>query len=105
MAEDKGAVVQIPIEHVCPATVETRFADRIVVQHTEHEFHISFYEIERPVLLGAARERNEGLRSLESVRAVCVAHVVVAAGRMPDMVQALRDNLDHYLARVEQPEE
>lgn len=99
MAEAEDALVRIPIEHVYPDSVTTRFADHVVVQHTEHEFVISFYEMERPVLLGTAQERNERLRSIESIKAVCVARIAVAAGRMPEIVQALNDNLSRYMAR------
>ena len=102
-AQDDG--VRIPIEHVIPDSVETRFADRIVVQHAEHEFRVSFFEIERPIFFGTPDETKQLLLDMGSVKAVCVARIAVAAGRMPDMVRALQENLEHYRASADESEE
>jgi hypothetical protein len=102
-AQDDG--IRIPIEHVIPDSVRTKFADRIVVQHSEHEFRISFYEMHQPILLGTPEERKARLLGMESVKAVCVARIAVAAGRMPAMVRALQENLERYLSEASSQEE
>ncbi len=98
MSQAQDNELRIPIEHVIPDSIETRFADRIVVQHAEHEFHISFFQIERPIVFGTPDETRQRLFDMGSLKAVCVARIVVAAGRMPDMVRALQENLEHYRA-------
>lgn len=79
----------------------SRYATHIVVQHTEHEFIISFFEVQPPVLLGMPEEIEARLEQIESIRADCVARVIVAAERMPEFVRVLQDNLDTYPSRKE----
>lgn len=88
--------LQLRVEFTFPEGTRTQFADRILVQHTEHEFLVSFFETEQPVLLGPPEENRERLRSLGSVKAHCVARVAVAAGRMPELVEVLTENLRGY---------
>jgi hypothetical protein len=95
--EEEG--FQVPIEFVFPETPMTRFADYMLVQHTEYEFAISFFESERPVLLGGPEENREVLNNLKSIKAYCVARVVISAGRMPIIVKALQENLARYQAK------
>lgn len=83
----------IPIEWHCSDKIESKYATNLIVQRAEHEFIISFFEILPPILLGPPEEQSAHLRELDSVRAECVARVIVAADKMPDFVRALHDNL------------
>jgi hypothetical protein len=93
---------QIPIEWHIGDDIITRYATNMVVQHTEHEFIISFFEIKPLILLGP--KDLERLESIDSVRAECIARVVVATERMPSFVKVLQTNLERALnkERVEQ---
>jgi hypothetical protein len=72
------------------------YATNITVQHTPHEFVISFYEAHPPVILGSAEERDAQLQAIDHVYAPCVARITVAASRMESIVKALQENLDRY---------
>ena len=100
MTEPQEDGVRIPIEHVYPDSLETRFADHVVVQHTEHEFRILFYETRPPIMVGSVEERRARLEEIQSIEAVCVARIVVPASRMPEMVRALNDNLAAYMEQA-----
>ena len=80
--------------------VVTRYATNLVVQHTEHEFVISFYEARIPPLIGTPEENRAVLQQMGAVTAQCVARIVVAPGRMPDFVRALQENLERYQAHT-----
>jgi hypothetical protein len=92
----------VPIEWRIPRDIASRYATNMVVQHTEHEFVISFFEAYSPIVLGGPEERKAALEQIESVPAVCVARVIVAPKRLQEFIQVLQDNLDKYLASVEQ---
>jgi len=102
MPEDLG--VALPIEWYIPESITSHYTTNYVVQHTEHEFIISFFEVPTPILLGPPDEVRNAARQMESVRATCVARVVIAAGRMPDFVRILQENLETYRARFGQEE-
>lgn len=72
------------------------YATNITVQHTDHEFVISFYEARPPVVLGTPEERAEQLEAIDHVFAPCVARITVTASRMEGFVKALQDNYENY---------
>jgi hypothetical protein len=97
MAEERSLDgMMLPLEFHVPEGIVSRHATNLVVQHTEHEFLISFYEAQPPLLLGTAEENRAALEHMGEVRATCVARVVMAAGRMPEFVRVLQDNLATY---------
>jgi hypothetical protein len=102
MPEDPGIV--LPIEWHIPEGLATRYTTNYVVQQTEHEFIISFFEIVPPILLGPPDEVRAAAESITSIRATCVGRVVVAAERMPDLIRILRENMEKYHARHGQEE-
>jgi len=101
MTEQELEARRIPIEWYVPESIVSRYATNIVVQHGEHEFVISFHEMQPPVLLGTPEEVEAGLEQIESIRANCVARVVVAAERMPDFIQVLQESLARYSSKKE----
>jgi hypothetical protein len=99
MAEQKAEGIYVPIEWYVPEDLVSRYANNIVVQYEEHEFIISFFEVRPPVLLGSSEEIKAKLEQVKSVRAECVARIIVAADRMPVFIEALQGNLEKYLAQ------
>ncbi len=95
MAEkDQG--IPIPIEWCYPDNLLSVYATTMIVQHTEHEFILSFFEARPPIILGSPEEQKEQALRLVSVKADCVARVIVSIARMPNFVQILQDNLKKY---------
>ncbi len=73
-----------------------QYATNLVVQHTEHEFIISFFRASPPIMLEPLEEAKARALELGKVRAECVARIVVAPGRMPEFVEVLQQNLARY---------
>lgn len=102
MSENEQGV-EIPIEWDYSENT-SRYATNLIVQHTEHEFILSFFEIKPPILLGSPEEQAQKALEIKSIKAKCVARVVISAGRMPDFLRVLQDNLNKYQARSDQEE-
>lgn len=83
----------LQIDHVIPEGVSSKFSNHITIQFAGHEFHLSFFEIQPPIALGTPEERKKILSQLESIEAKCVARVIIAASRMPGVVQAMLENV------------
>jgi hypothetical protein len=45
MAEKETSRILLPIEWHVPDELVTRYANNLLVQHTEHEFILSFFEL------------------------------------------------------------
>lgn len=99
-APDTSKEVRISFD--VPEGVSSRYATNITIQHTDHEFTISFYEAEPPVILGSSEERAARLDGLTEVSAKCVARIVVAPGRMQAFIDAMQANLNSHLVSKEQ---
>jgi hypothetical protein len=89
----------VPVEWHFPDDIVSRYSTNLVVQHTEHEFSISFFEVRPPIILGSPEQVQAALQRIESIPAVCVARIIVAAERMPEFVRVLQDNLTQYQAK------
>jgi len=96
---EQGALV--PLIHDFPKDLVSRYATHFVVQHTEQEFVISFFEVDNPILLGTPEENREALRSMSGVPAHCVARIIIAPNRMEQFVQILQQNLERFHAMEE----
>ncbi len=95
MSED-SMTFELPIDWYSPESLTTRYVNNIVVQHTEHEFTLSFFETIPPIVTGTPEEQEAQLQSLKSVRAECVSRIIVSPERMKDFIKALQINLEKF---------
>ena len=68
-------------------------ATNLLVQHTDHEFVLSFFETAPPIVL------NEKDFEIDKVTAECVARVVIAPKRMQQFIDTLQKSLEKYNLR------
>lgn len=97
---DQG--VQLPIEWYVPEDLLSCYANNIVVQQTPHEFIISFFETLPPLIIGSLEEQKHQLEGLKSIRAKCVARILVNPNRMGEFIQALQQTYAGYVKRKEE---
>lgn len=104
MTEKETNGVMLPIEWQLPEGTISRYANNIVVQHTEHEFILSFFEIQPPLLLGSPEEQAAKLVALGAVRAECVARIIMSPSRIQSFIEVLQRNYENYSARTQREE-
>jgi hypothetical protein len=95
----------VPLEFCVSDELVSRYATNFVVQHTENEFILSFFEAEVPILLGTAEENLAQLQSIGSVKAHCVARIIVSPNRMADLLRIMGENYSRYQGRREEGDE
>ena len=96
MSENQENSMSLPIEWVVPDDIVTRFVTNMVVQHSDAEFMISFFEAQPPIFIGSAEDQRTRLSQLKSITAKCVARIVVTPDRMEEFVRVLSGNLEGY---------
>ncbi len=99
MPETTAPVRGIPLKRQSPATVEGRYANSFVVQHTDDAFILSFFEIIPPLLVGSPEEQRAQIEGVESVPANCVARIIVSPKGMKMLVEIFQTNLDRFLSK------
>ncbi len=91
---------EFSIEYHLPDEMASSCATNLLVQHTDHEFVLSFFEARLPPSSGEPDEIDEQIKELRGkVRAECVARITVAASRMPEFVDVLQKNLEAFGSR------
>jgi len=77
---------QVPLNFVIPTGMTSRYAHHMIVQATDFEVTISFFELKAPPALGGVEIQREALK--QGVIAECVARVTIARARYSDFIRA-----------------
>jgi hypothetical protein len=104
MAEERPESRRVPIEWRIPERLISQYATNFVVQRSEHEFIIFFFELRPPLVLGSPEEQMAALEKIPSVPAECIARIVVAAERLPEFVKVLQAQLEQFPSSKRKPE-
>lgn len=103
--DQQKEVVKFPLEWHFPEDVKTGYATNFIVQHTDREFYLSFFDTPPPIILGTPEEREEQVKKMKSVRAQAVARVVISSDRMPQFIEVLQENWEKFQAKQEDSSE
>jgi len=95
--KDSG-VIEVPVQWFTPDSIVTRYATDMLVQQSEHEFTISFFELMKPVVLGTEAEKQKIFKELKFVRKECVARITIAPTRIEDFIKALQSSHNRFSA-------
>lgn len=90
---------QVPIEWHISEDIDSKYATNLVIQHSEHEFIIDFFEMRRPLILGNPDQVREQWQKIESVRAECVAQIIVSPDRMQEFIDVMQAGLNKYVGK------
>ena len=90
--EAQGDDLKIPLKFGIPQGMPSRYAHHLIVQPSEDEVVLSFFEVIPPLLLGNVEDHLETLK--KGVRADCIARITVAKRRYPEFVRAMGSILE-----------
>ena len=85
---------EVHIDWHFPENMNSKYATNLIVQHNEHEFVLSFFEIAPPIVLG-----QKDL-DIDSVNAECVSRIVIAPSRIEEFITVLQRNLEMYKTNI-----
>lgn len=85
-----------PLEWEIPDQLTPRYATNVVVQHGEHEFLLSFFDIQKPILVGSQEDIKNQLSRIDKVIAKCVGQIYIAADEFPKIISVLQQQYDDY---------
>lgn len=66
------------------------YATHVVVQSAEKETFILFFQAQPPIIVGEEGERQKQLDALASISTRCVAKLIVAPTKLPEIVRLLQ---------------
>ena len=74
-----------------PEDLVSGYATNILVQASDQEFYLSFFEAMPPIILSP-----EDAQNLEGVRAECIARIIISPDRMVKFVEVMQQQLDAF---------
>lgn len=90
--------VQTSIHFNLPVEMPSVYGTNLLIQESEFEIILSFFEVQPPILLGTEQENLEEIKKT-GVRADCVARVTIAKDRFDGMVKAMQGFLSDIKTR------
>jgi hypothetical protein len=85
--------ISLPIEWHIPDDVVTQFSNHMMVQRGLTESYILFFEVQPPIVFGTPEQVAEQKKALKSVRAKCIARIVVPNEVVPTFVRTIQETL------------
>jgi hypothetical protein len=85
------AARNIPVTWHVPEDMIAEYATHVVVQSAEKEIFLSFFQAQPPIIVGDESERQKQLDSIASISTRCIAKVIVAPSKLPEIIQMLQD--------------
>ena len=76
----------MPLRFIVPTGLTSRYAQHMIVQASEIDVTLSFFEMKTPIAIGGIEIQREALK--EGVTAECVARVTIAKARFSEFVKA-----------------
>lgn len=89
---------EVAIDFYVPEEMLAIYSDTALVQHTQNEFIISFFQVPRPYLADP-----EAVKKIKSLKARCVSRIVVSPNQMQQLLEALTTNYEKYMAKQDKP--
>jgi Protein of unknown function (DUF3467) len=96
MNEDEQYAITLPVDWHFPESIQSRYANNMLVQVGQFEFIISFFEMQLPMLSGSPEENKEKLEEMGAIRAECVSKIVLSPELVPGLINALQTELEKY---------
>jgi hypothetical protein len=91
--------VELPIEWHTGPEIISRYANQAVVMSAPNECHVSFFEIRPPHVTGPPEEMQKQAAALKSIRAECVARIVMPHDLLARMAQSFKEILERKQKR------
>lgn len=85
---------EVSLEFVFPDDQRALFSNYATVQREGQDFHLSFFDIRPPIVMGTEEERKSQVNKLKSVKANCLGRIVISGERAEGLVFALQDQLN-----------
>jgi hypothetical protein len=85
-----------PIEWHIPDDLQSRYSNNVLVQSSQNEFVISFFETRLPPFAGNPEDNIAKLEAMGAIRADCVARIIVNPNLFPSIIEAMTTALQQY---------
>jgi hypothetical protein len=94
--QQKSEEITLSIDWQFPESLQSRYANNVLVQVGPHEFVISFFEMQLPTLFGSPEDNKAKLKEMGKIRADCVSRIIIPPELVQGLIDALQTELDRF---------
>jgi hypothetical protein len=91
--EAKSVEVSKPLKWEIPQDMPILWTNNFVIQHTENEFILTFFQVTPPILIQPTREDIE---AIESVPARAIARIALTPHAMAELLDVITENYERF---------
>lgn len=96
MAEPKEEGEGVRVVWEVPSGFPSHYSTHLVVQHSEDDFTLTFWDMRPPVLIGTMEDKQKQLQALKEIRPTPVARIILSPSKMRQVSQVIQDNLKTF---------
>ncbi len=94
--QEQSDEISLSVDWHFPESLQSRYANNVLVQIGQHEFVVSFFEMQLPTLLGSPEDNKAKLSAMETIRAECVSKIIMPPELIQGLIDALQMELDKF---------
>ena len=79
-----------------PEFIQTLHATNAVVQQRGTEFHLQFFEVLPPIVVGTPQEQAQAYQKMKLVDGTCVARIVLSLENMQGLIQVINESMNNF---------
>ena len=83
-----------------PESIQTLHATNVLIQQRGTEFHLQFFEVLPPIVVGTPQEQAQAYQEMESVDGICVARIVLSLENMQGLMQVINESMNNFREQV-----
>ncbi len=94
--QQQSEEITLSVDWHFPEGLQSRYANNMLTQAGQHEFVISFFEMQLPILLGSPEENRAKLKEMGVIHAECVSKIIVPPELVQGFINSLQIELDRF---------
>jgi len=91
----KPLIKQVDLDFVFPSGQQIAYSNFATAQHDTNDgnLHLTFFQIQQPVVLGTHDEKLQKMDDIKSVPAVCIHKIAISQATAAGLIRAIGEQL------------
>ncbi len=98
--DSKKTQFNVPINWSSERDVTPRYANQVMINHSDDIFTLLFFDFQTPLLVGNEEEIATQISKLTEIKPICVAKLYLPPSFIPSLISALEQNHSIYQGEI-----
>ena len=93
--------MQLDIDFHFGSEIQAIPANQLAAMQDAHTVRLAFFDIRPPLLFGSSEQKEMEIRKIKSIRANCVAEIVIPLTNFPEFAAVIQEQLSKVEQRIQ----